>query len=662
MTQRFQSWHAIAVGILFSACLMATSKANAESDNVVTQREQQRKLFLQAEASLDRRRISEFEQYYEQLAEYPLRPYLTAQYLRERARTDEGERVQQFLAEHELSPLARSVRQAWLDRYMRQKNYGAFLELSAQSGNLISGRAQYQCFAVTAQLELQPESREATLRLVDKIWLSGESLPKSCDPLLKEWEEAGLRTPELVWQRVVLAGDGGRHTLIPYLQRLLPEDMQYLAEHFLRVRRNPGAIAQFKYLRGDYPQHEAQIVAYGFGRMIWREPDRALRAWQRLPEHIQLTPEQDLKIRQTFAIALSAKGHPHAAQWLVQLAPDEHNDVTLHWLLAQWLREQDWSSIIAYIPQLPEEQRDSEQWQYWFARALLEQQRTDAAYAVFERLAQQRSYYGFLAAAHVQQPLSLSHTPLHVDDEVLRRVQQLPGVQRAYELLQLDRTLSARREWNALLEHLSATEQRALARIAHEWGWHDQSIYTLGLLQEFDAVVERFPLAFFDLHERYASAAHIDVNWALAVSRRESAFRVDARSHAGAYGLMQLLPSTAKLVERADVSPHDLYQPARNIRLGTRYLANLQRRLDGNWILATAAYNAGIYRVVEWLPAEGMEADRWIELIPYAETRNYVKQVVMYQQIYHALRTQEYHPQLFAELVPMRVSAAQYQR
>jgi soluble lytic murein transglycosylase len=238
----------------------------------------------------------------------------------------------------------------------------------------------------------------------------------------------------------------------------------------------------------------------------------------------------------------------------------------------------------------------------------------------------------------------------------------LPGVQRAYELRALNRNLDARREWNALIEHQPPNDQRALAVIASEWGWHDQAIYTLGILGEYDAIAQRFPTAYMEEHQEFASAVNIDVNWALAVSRRESAFRDDARSHAGAYGLMQLLPSTANLVERRDVSVHELFNPSYNIRLGTRYLADLQRRLGNNWILATAAYNAGIYRVYDWLPAQPMEVDRWIELIPYVETRNYVKNVLAYQQIYRTLRENELQPELFGELVPMQISGAQLKR
>ena len=72
-----------------------------------------------------------------------------------------------------------------------------------------------------------------------------------------------------------------------------------------------------------------------------------------------------------------------------------------------------------------------------------------------------------------------------------------------------------------------------------------------------------------------------------------------------------------------------------NIKLGTKYLRNLLDKHDGNQVLATAAYNAGPYRVKSWLKdAEPLPADVWIETIPFKETREYVKSVLAYQQIY----------------------------
>jgi soluble lytic murein transglycosylase len=99
---------------------------------------------------------------------------------------------------------------------------------------------------------------------------------------------------------------------------------------------------------------------------------------------------------------------------------------------------------------------------------------------------------------------------------------------------------------------------------------------------------------------------------------------------------MQLLPSTAKYVNnRKRVAKNRLYHPATNIRLGTSYLEYLKRKNAGNEVLATASYNAGYHRIKRWLPSEAMPAELWIELIPYRETRDYVKNVMAYRQVYH---------------------------
>ena len=98
---------------------------------------------------------------------------------------------------------------------------------------------------------------------------------------------------------------------------------------------------------------------------------------------------------------------------------------------------------------------------------------------------------------------------------------------------------------------------------------------------------------------------------------------------------MQLLPSTAKYMNKSYVSRKQLYQPRTNIRLGSEYLQYLKKKNHGNEILATASYNAGYHRIKRWIPEQAMPAELWIELIPYTETRNYVKNVFAYRQVYH---------------------------
>jgi len=135
----------------------------------------------------------------------------------------------------------------------------------------------------------------------------------------------------------------------------------------------------------------------------------------------------------------------------------------------------------------------------------------------------------------------------------------------------------------------------------------------------------------------------------LSVVRQESNFDTEAISSANARGLMQLLPSTAQTVARRIGINHRLEaltsEPQTNIRLGAAYLDELLKRFDGSLVLAAAAYNAGPRRVEEWLQTYGdpRRGERdlldWIELIPFAETRNYVQRVVEGAVIYRTRLT-----------------------
>jgi soluble lytic murein transglycosylase len=120
--------------------------------------------------------------------------------------------------------------------------------------------------------------------------------------------------------------------------------------------------------------------------------------------------------------------------------------------------------------------------------------------------------------------------------------------------------------------------------------------------------------------------------------RQESAFMHDANSSAGARGLMQLMPATAREVARkfglGSTSGGEILDPGKNIALGTGYLRMMLDRFDNNMTLATASYNAGPHRARKWQYDKPLPADIWVELIPFDETRSYVKRVMTYASIY----------------------------
>jgi soluble lytic murein transglycosylase len=180
---------------------------------------------------------------------------------------------------------------------------------------------------------------------------------------------------------------------------------------------------------------------------------------------------------------------------------------------------------------------------------------------------------------------------------------------------------------------------KAAAKLAMQRGWHDRAIFTLARTGFWDDLELRFPLEHADLVEANARLHGIDIAWIFAVMRQESAFMDNARSHAGAMGLMQLMPATArnvarKVLKRQPPRGSELFEPDTNIALGSAYLKQVKGELGNSAVLATAAYNAGPHRVTRWLPTRTLPADIWIELVPFKETRGYLRRVLAYTVIY----------------------------
>ena len=152
-----------------------------------------------------------------------------------------------------------------------------------------------------------------------------------------------------------------------------------------------------------------------------------------------------------------------------------------------------------------------------------------------------------------------------------------------------------------------------------------------------------YPADFVSVIMRESERQNVDPYWVLSLIRQESAFNPGAVSSANAYGLMQLLPTTARSVSRemklrSPATSH-LQDPNLNIRLGTRYFADLLKKFGGQMEMALASYNAGPERVQEWVNEGGYgDNAEFVETIPFSETRNYVKVISrgywFYQRLY----------------------------
>ncbi len=641
------NWQAMAVitGYLVLQVFAVTVQASKTKDNEV--QIEQRKKFFKAESLLQQTRSKTYKALFNDLQDYPLQPYLTQQFLLDNLSLKREKEIDKFLTQYRGTPLDWRVRKKWLRYLDKRDKADLFLKYYVSNSD-----AALNCQQLLYQIDKHGAS-EAVQKKVTTLWTVGKSQPKACDPLFKQWQKAGFRNNELVMQRIALAADGGKHTLIPYLTSLLPKEQQYLGKLWHNVRRNPVYVSKQNHFIHKN-RYEADIMAYGLKRLIWRDPNLAIKTFDKTQNKIDYSEVQKEQITNAFAVSLSMKNHKQANKWLAKVKNGSLTSDLVQWLMTSALRQSNWPLVYSIYKDLPNEMQRNVQWQYWYARALIAMGDEEQGVLKLKEVAQKRHYYGFLAASYLNIPTSLQDNPIVILDKERQKVINHSALRRAFEFYKIDRPLKARSEWNYLLTQLTEREKLVASVLANEIRWFDRAIFTLAEVGYLDDVELRFPLGYQKDIKAFSAKEKINPAWAFAIARRESSFMPDVSSSAGAKGLMQVLPSTASMLNRKKVNKDYLFDTQNNIRLGTQYLKKLLDKNKGNQVLATASYNAGPYRVKKWLSTmQQLPADIWIETIPYKETRNYVKSVLAYQEIYQHKPNEVSN--LFESLVKMKI-------
>lgn len=289
---------------------------------------------------------------------------------------------------------------------------------------------------------------------------------------------------------------------------------------------------------------------------------------------------------------------------------------------------------------------------YWRAMALRESGRPGAATRLLEavRAEDPLSYYGILAAREVESPLLPSELS---DGGTSDSAPPGPEVRTAVARLGVAESLpfdgAYRFELRRSREHFAAPPEglRKLAAGLAEGGFPDAAVRVAAALRAEEGrwTLELLRLAYPFPHRGSilaVAAEHGISPYLLAgLIHQESLFRPEATSRAGARGLMQVMPRTGAELARAEglraFTSEDLERPDVNLRLGTRYLAQLLRRFDGQVPVALAGYNAGPSRALRWVREYGRDDPVFVESIPFRETRGYVKSVYRKHALYAAL-------------------------
>ena len=603
---------------------------NFEDEKLTTQRE----IFLKAERALRKRRFTQFKKILPTLADYPLYPYLRYQHLKQRLGRVKQKELTQFFADYESQPVARMLRSKLLKHSARHGRWQRFLTFYTPQYNV-----KLQCHYLNALI--RTGQAEAAYPKIQTLWLKGKSQPRACDRIFKHWRVAGKQTTELVWQRMELALGKRNRTLATYLVRSLPASDRKLARLWIKLHRKPAQLPRYQArLVKNTHIMASKILANLTKRLASRNPQQAIELLFKAGMNNVIAQEDHFDVLQTLAISLSRKHRPGAEFWFSHI-PDQYlSDVGREWRVRTALRESQWETALTAIDGLSPKQMKSDRWTFWRARTYEELGQLIPAMRQYTALAQRRSYYGFLAADRLGRAYTITDRPHVPTASELFLLGQREDVKRTHELLRLGRTIQARREWRHTTQSMTNDERIDASKLAQLWGWAGQSILTMASTTSRDDMDLRFPLLFQQQVLAHSEHESIDPAWTYGVIRRESAFVKDARSPVGAVGLMQLMPATAKWVSRRHSKvkyrgTSQLTHADTNLALGTRYLRMMLKRFGGQTVLATAAYNAGGHRIDRWLPSGNeLDAQRWIENIPFKETREYVTSVLAFTVIY----------------------------
>lgn len=524
----------------------------------------------------------------------------------------------------EKKPLSQKLREKWLYDLAKKEYWSIYLAHYQPSSD-----TSLQCYALFATY--QQGSRETAILDSKKQWLTGNSLPPACDKLFLMLFKEQIFNDTLVTKRIALALEKRNFSLASYLLKKYKQSDANNDQTLALIYKNPSKITQLarNELHGDF-------YTYGLNHMITKNMDHAVSMWSKISKNNVLNEKQQQSFLSSLALYKAVRNTPDAPAWFAKVKDSFYSQGLLEWQIRYALKRHQWKRISTLIQKIHD--KDSPCWQYWLARAEEQTNQKEMATQRYEKLGKLRNYYGFLANIRLKKPFQFEAEKHAYNKEVLTTY--TPILNQINTLYKNNQTGEASRLVNDFSSELSKEDKSNLAEwIFRELGWVGKSVYISNTPELNNQLDLRFPLAHEGIIKQQARTYGLKEAYIYAIIRQESAFREDAISFVGAHGLMQLMPSTAKLVAHQHKIVYNdkkqLFNSQKNINLGAAYLRQLSSRFGNHPLLMAAAYNAGPRQVYRWLNTTPLEeTDIWVETLPFQETRNYLKNIMAFYAVY----------------------------
>ncbi len=598
---------------------------------------QQRELFKLALLALDGDDRTAFDQMYERLngSGYPLIRYLD--YRRIRALIDQipDQSVVKLLGlfeqTHNDKALSRNLTRFLQKRLIEEESWPIYLDVSASDL-----AAKQPCALAQARSVVDGKISQWDDSLLS-YWQRTPVLPELCAALFEQLREQKSPPIAAIWERIYTSIDKGKLDVAREMATWLSSADRKRVLDWVGARAEPSAFLQSDAVAKDDLLNRRILLDLVI-RWSWLDPEAAHGYWLQKHGKYSFFDDERYEVARELALRGGWRVLPDAHEWLYSFEVRDEDLEVREWRVRTALREQDWQKVLKSLAELPLAEQKEDHWAYWEARAEAELGNTDKAEQIYQEIALLPTYHGFLAADRLGLNYRIVDSGIAAEKSTLARLAQNEGLIRAREYLLTGLLPEGRREWSAAIEELDQADKAASALLATRWNLPDRAIASANAAKEKAALAMRFPIVFEQRVMEAADKYSLEPTLIYGVIRRESAFIEDIRSSAGAVGLMQLMPKTAKYVSGLmgrGKQPYELTDPGISIEFGSFYLRHVMDQFSDHPALAASSYNAGPHRTRSWLPQlEPMPADVWIDTIPFTETRRYVRAVLAYGVIF----------------------------
>lgn len=572
--------------------------------------------------------------YAQRLQGHVLEPYAAYYQLRPQLENTvaSADAVKKFLFRYQDTPLADRLQGEWLKTLGKTQQWELFAEAYPA---LINRDTELTCYSLEQRLAASDLSAHNEAR---PLWFSARDLPESCTAVFDALVSAEVLTVEDIWTRLRLALEAGNVGVAKRINQYLPESQALNERKLTAATENPLRYLE-KHRNEVRTRADRETALFAMLRLARSGPDQAYAYWPRIRERFDEAEHSYFMVQ--LADQAARRLNPRALGWFMEAAassqPAPLSDAQLGWKTRAALRAGDWELVLKTIEAMSGPEQQAGVWRYWKARALRAGGKPIEANALLAPLSTEHNFYGQLAEEELGVTIGAPSESHKATAAEIAAIERLPGIRRALVLYRLNLRTEATREWAWVIRNLDDQRLLAAAEVARRNGIYDRAIHTADKTVQYHDFSLRFLAPHRDALRDLLKQQELDEAWVYGLIRQESRFVSDAKSSAGAMGLMQLMPGTAKWVAKRlgmRKPPKTLAEVNTNLTLGTYYLKHVLTLSDNQPLLASAAYNAGPSRAWQWRDEKPLEGAIYAETIPFSETRDYVKKVLSNSMYY----------------------------